>query len=172
MTIPEQVCKRVARRYYAPGLELQDLEQEARIAVWRAQRDFNPSRGPWEPFAALAAERGVVSAVRAATRHKHAFVSHAVSLDEPIMDGGDTLAEHLAAPTDIASEYESRERVRGLLAGLSALEAEVVRHRIAGQDFATIAAELGVDEKSVDNALQRVRLKAQRSVEAYDQMAA
>ena len=164
----EQLCERIAHRYYAPGLEHQDLAQAARIAVWRAQQTFDPSRGEWEAFARLAAERAIVSAVRAATRSKQAVLSHAVSYDEPLSDNGDTLADHLPACTDISAEYEARERVRGLFSGLSSLEAEVVCRRIGGDDYGSISADMDVSDKAIDNALTRVRRKAQTVLDTYD----
>ncbi len=165
MSTLEDYCQLVAHQYFAPGLETQDLVQEARIGVWKAQRSFDPSRGDWELFARLAAKRNVITAVRAATRDKHAVLSHAVSYDEPTSNGDDTLADRLPAPTDIAREYEQRERVRGLFGKLSGLEADVVRHRLAGD-------ALQVDGKAIDNALQRARRKAQATLDSYDQLAA
>lgn len=180
MTMPavtpaiEFYCRWVARQYFAPGLETQDLVQEARIGVMKAQRDFDPSRGDWEPFAKLAAKRNVITAVKAATRSKHAVLSHARCYDEPIGgDGETTLADYLPAPIDIAVRYEQRERTCCLLdelsERLSQLEIDVLRHRAAGDDYATISAALGVNAKSIDNALQRVRWKAQRILDAYDE---
>jgi RNA polymerase sporulation-specific sigma factor len=169
----DRYCEWLARQFFAPGLEPADLAQEARIGVWKARRDFDPSRGDWEHFAMLAAKRSVIAAVRAATRGKHGVLSRARSYHEPIGDeDGSTLADCLAAPVDIAFEYEQRERVRGLFGRLSGLEADVVRNRIAGDDYPRISAELKVDEKAVDNALQRVRCKAQAILDSYDRLAA
>lgn len=173
----EWFCDWIARQYFAPGLEHQDLVQEARIGVWRAQRTFDPSRGEWERFAKMAAKRQVITAIKTATRGKHRSLNTAASYDEPITDDGNlTLADCLPASTDVALECESRERVgclvQALSLGLSELEVDVLRHRIAGDDYASTGADLGVNHKCVDNALQRIRRKAQSALDGYDGIAA
>lgn len=100
----EGLCRAVASAYYAPGLDHDDLVQEARLGVVKAARLFDGGRGiPFEAYARLSAEHAVQTAVKAAKRHKHEVVSSAVALDHDVRDAGEsvrTLAEVIPGPED------------------------------------------------------------------------
>lgn len=63
----------VARGYFVPGGDAEDVRQQAMIGFWKAVRDFSSGAGcTFTTFARTCMQRQVVTAVRAATRHKHA----------------------------------------------------------------------------------------------------
>lgn len=62
----------VARGYFVPGGDAEDVRQQAMIGFWKAVRDFADDAGcAFTTFARTCMQRQVVTAVRAATRHKH-----------------------------------------------------------------------------------------------------
>lgn len=158
-----------ARRYFLPGGDPEDLAQEAMIGLCHAVAGFDRTRqSGFRAFAALCVDRQLVSAVRAATRHKHNVLTHALSLHRPVPggeDAGATLAELLPAPplSDPAELVESAEAAHALrehlAAVLSDLESEVLRLHVAGRSHQDIAGAVQRHTKAVDNALRRVRHK-------------
>lgn len=63
----------VARRYFVPGGDHEDVRQQAMIGFWKAVRDFSTTAGAGFPsFARTCMQRQVITAVKAANRMKHA----------------------------------------------------------------------------------------------------
>jgi len=161
---------RMARTYWLPGGDEDDLRQEALLGLLRACRDYRPERAAFVGFAKLAVERTVITAVHAATRRKHETLNGAVSLDAPLPDAdldGATLGDVVAGGRDpvddvIATERRREFMVRAaeLTSQLSDLERSALDARRDGISYARTALRLGVSVKRVDNALQRARRKA------------
>jgi RNA polymerase sigma factor (sigma-70 family) len=63
------------------GCEREDLAQEARIGLLAAIRAWQPQRGPFPAFAARCVRNQALLAVKAAARHKHQFLTRAISLN-------------------------------------------------------------------------------------------
>ncbi|MFA9444188.1 RNA polymerase sporulation sigma factor SigH [Egicoccus sp. AB-alg6-2] len=165
-----------ARNYYLVGGDREDLAQEAMIGLFKAVRDFAPSGGcSFRSFAELCITRQVLSAVRSATRQKHAPLNGSVSLDGPPGDGdrvAGSLAETLTAgdhedPLALLVGADEVHRLRtGLARVLSGFEAEVLELYLDGRSYDEIASRLGRHTKAVDNALQRIKRKLEDRVAA------
>ena len=164
------MCRSIVRRYFAPGLDREDLLQEARIGAWKGLRDFNPSRGSLSSFVWLAIERNVQTAVKTSTRGKHGPLNDAVSLATPIGadDTDGTLADVLPSRVSVDELVAQREELRGGLTDLGHLtdleRVAVVGHavgcsydEIAEAATRTVRRDRPVSRKNVDNALQRGR---------------
>ncbi|HEX7355581.1 MAG TPA: RNA polymerase sporulation sigma factor SigH [Mycobacteriales bacterium] len=157
-----------ARPYFLAGGDRDDVVQEAMIGLYKAIRDFDPSRDVAFPaFADLCVTRQVISAVKSANRHKHRPLNASVSLGRPVggFDGERVLADTLPAPLaeDPAELVVSAERIRGLQrhldAVLSDLEVDVLRLFVEGRSYVEIAEHLHRQVKAIDNAIQRVKRK-------------
>lgn len=62
----------VARRYFVPGGDHEDVRQQAMIGFWKAVRDYTGGAGASFPsFARTCMQRQVITAVKAANRMKH-----------------------------------------------------------------------------------------------------
>ena len=166
-----------ARSYFLVGSDRDDVVQEGMIGLYKAIRDFEPDRGAsFRTFAELCVTRQIVTAVKGATRMKHAPLSTSISLDRPVgdADGGDSLADLFPAlaSADPATAVVSAEELRALQRHfdevLSDLEAQVLRHHVEGKSYEEIAAMLQRHVKSVDNALQRIKKKLQSHLDARD----
>ena len=158
-----------ARSYFLTGGDREDVVQEALIGLYKAVRDFDAGQGAsFRAFAEVCVTRQVLTAVRAATRHKHGPLNDSVPLAGP--DGDDTavVVDLLAGagPRDPADLLVTAERVRALQAHvdrvLSDLETEVLRLHLEGRSYQEIAERLQRQVKAVDNALQRVKRKLEQ----------
>jgi RNA polymerase sporulation-specific sigma factor len=165
-----------ARSYFLVGSDRDDVVQEGMIGLYKAIRDFQPDRGAsFRTFAEICVTRQIISAVKGATRMKHAPLSTSVSLDRPAGDdGGQSLGELVPAlaSADPATAVVSAEQLRALQKHfdevLSDLETQVLRHHVEGKSYDEIAAMLQRHVKSVDNALQRIKKKLQVHLDARD----
>lgn len=160
-----------ASSYFIAGGDSDDLFQEGLIGLHKAIRDYQPNReSSFRAFVELCVTRQIISAIKAATRHKHALLNQYVSFSSTPMAGandsdGSTLEEMLPGPAvdDPAHKAASSEELRALVACLSTtlteLEAQVFSLYIDGYTYQEIAVHLQCGLKAVDNALQRVKKK-------------
>jgi RNA polymerase sporulation-specific sigma factor len=162
------LARHKARSYFLVGADRDDVVQEGMIGVYKAIRDFDAGQGAsFRGFAEMCVTRQIISAVKAATRHKHGPLSSSVSLDRPVGAEGDvgSLADFLPAAesADPAHVVVSADEVRALQRHfdevLTDLEQQVLRHHVEGKTYDEIAAMLQRHAKSIDNALQRIKKK-------------
>ncbi|MGA2469797.1 MAG: RNA polymerase sporulation sigma factor SigH [Solirubrobacteraceae bacterium] len=159
-----------ASSYFLAGGDADDLIQEGLIGLYKAVRDYRTDReSSFRNFAELCITRQIITAVKTATRNKHAPLNHYVSFSGPVGGGADdeapTLDETIAGPAvnDPASRVVSTDELRSLVGclstALSPLEASVLSLYLDGRSYEEIGRRLGCDTKTVDNALQRVKRK-------------
>ncbi len=150
------------RRFYLPGGDRDDVDQEARIGFAKAVRCYRGERGSsFHTFAELCVSRQLSTALTRARRLKQRPLNEAA--------GGEAAERawtRLPDREDPLSRVLARERLVELAQAsqrLSALERRALAHALAGWSTGQTARRLGIERKSADNALQR----AQRKVEAW-----
>ena len=147
--------KSKSRVLFLVGGDKEDLIQEGMIGLFKAIRDFNPENGaPFAAFAKLCVERQLYTAIESAGRMKNAPLNGYISLSEEsetLMDGG--IEEFVI---EKASYQQMYEKIQGCL---SFMEKEVLELYLEGKDYTEIAKILGKTDKSIDNALQRIKNK-------------
>jgi RNA polymerase sporulation-specific sigma factor len=158
-----------ARSYFLLGADFDDVVQESMIGLYKAIRDYDPNAAAsFRSFAELCVHRQLITAVKAATRHKHGPLNSYVSFSRPLgddEDGDRVLGDVLPAGpmADPAEQVVSTERIRALQSYvddvLSDLEVEVLRLYVDGKSYSEIAQSLHRHTKSIDNALQRIKRK-------------
>jgi RNA polymerase sporulation-specific sigma factor len=155
--------------YFIAGGESDDLVQEGLIGLYKAVRDFRADKETsFRSFAELCITRQIITAIKAATRFKHQPLNGYVSFSQTPVgqeDSDCTLGDALPGPgvDDPAICVISTEELQSLVftlgTGLSALEADALRHYMEGLSYEEMAEVLGCDTKTIDNALQRVKRK-------------
>ena len=159
-----------ASSYFLAGGDNDDLLQEGLIGLYKAVRDFRPDKETsFRSFAELCVTRQIITAIKTATRFKHAPLNTYVSFSHTPAgqesDGECTLGDALPGPgvqeppIMVISTEELQSLVLSLGTGLSSLEADALRLYLEGSSYEDMAAELGCDTKTIDNALQRVKRK-------------
>ena len=162
----EGLARKVVADFYAPGLEDDDLLQEARLGIAESCRDFDGGAG-FLGFAHLCASRKVMTAVSGARRDKHQILNEAACLHTPppFHDLGPeaTLADVVpAAGGDAHHRVEIGAELAAIVARLdvlSPLERQVLGMWLSGVSYAEMAVTTGRDAKAIDNALQRTSKK-------------
>ncbi len=158
-----------ASSYFLLGGDSDDLIQEGLVGLYKAIRDFRTDReSSFRNFAELCITRQIITAVKTASRNKHAPLNQYVSFAQSPAAAGEaetTLEDILPGPISeepservIASE-ELRALVSCLSSVLSELESQVLSLYLDGYSYEQIGEKLECDTKTVDNALQRVKRK-------------
>jgi RNA polymerase sporulation-specific sigma factor len=159
-----------ASSYFLAGGDSEDLIQEGLIGLYKAVRDFRADKETsFRSFAELCVTRQIITAIKTATRFKHAPLntyvsfSHTPAGQDP--DSECTLGDALPGPgvddpsICVISTEELESLVFTLGTGLSQLESDALRLYLEGSSYEEMAEELGCDTKTIDNALQRVKRK-------------
>jgi RNA polymerase sporulation-specific sigma factor len=159
-----------ASSYFLAGGDSEDLIQEGLIGLYKAVRDFRSDKETsFRSFAELCITRQIITAIKTATRFKHAPLNTYVSFSQTPAgqesEGDCTLGDALPGPLVdepsicVISTEELQSLVFCLGTGLSKLEADALRLYLEGCSYEEMAQELKVDTKTIDNALQRVKRK-------------
>jgi RNA polymerase sporulation-specific sigma factor len=159
-----------ASSYFLVGGDGDDLVQEGLIGLYKAVRDYRPDKETsFRSFAELCVTRQIITAIKSATRYKHAPLNTYVSFSnapagqEP--DSDVTLGEalpgsHVHDPAVCVISTEELQALVGCLGTtLSPLESSALRLYLEGSSYEQMAASLDCDTKTIDNALQRVKRK-------------
>ena len=169
----KSMVRKKARAMYLLGGENEDLIQEGMIGLIKAVRDFDETqKTSFSSFAELCVSRQMYSAIESSNRKKHLPLNSYVSLYEdseqvgegrslPLIDTIESSKENDPEVLYFGKEYTEAfaEQLKELL---SPLENHVLYLHLMGTDYRTIAELLGKSPKSVDNALQRIKTKAQK----------
>ena len=145
--------------FTSSGFEYDDMFQEGMIGLYGAIRSFDASQGaPFSAFARLCIDRMLVAVLRASSRkrriphNKLSNLEDNVEIAERKFAAGDPEAELIAKEDFIRFEEKINTK-------LSAFEYNVLTAFISGCNYSEISKKLKVEEKAVDNALQRIRRK-------------
>jgi RNA polymerase sporulation-specific sigma factor len=167
LALYEPMVRCITASLYLPGGERDDLDQEARVGILQAVRDWDPERRvPFRCFAWLCAVREARMAVNAARAHKHEPLNGARPLHSVNGEDGPSLQDTIAATgrpdEDPVAKVLGRERLRRILdrfPSLTGLERGALVLSASDHTRRQSAARLQVRERAVNNALQRARKK-------------
>nr|WP_194192671.1 RNA polymerase sporulation sigma factor SigH [Clostridium chrysemydis] len=170
----ELFVKSKAKSYFLIGADKEDIYQEGMIGLYKAIRDFNPEKlTSFRAFAELCVTRQIITAIKTATRQKHIPLNTYISLNKPIYEEESerTLLDVLAGlkitdPEELIISQEELKRIESEMQKvLSKLELKVLNSYLDGKSYQEIACDLDRQAKSIDNALQRVKRKLEKSLD-------
>lgn len=165
-----------AKAMFILGADNEDLIQEGMIGLFKAIRDYDTGRdASFFTFADLCVSRQMYTAVQASTRKKHAPLNSYISLYAEMDFNGEEdsdarLINAIASaidknPEEILIDKENFSVLMGKIEKeLSLFENQVLELRLTGMGYIEIARILGKDEKTTDNALQRIKSKLKKLI--------
>ncbi len=173
----KNLVKSKAKSMYILGADSEDLIQEGMIGLFKAIRDYDSGRdASFFTFADLCISRQMYTAVQASVRQKHAPLNTYISLyssvkskDEPGSEEAELLnvlaSKAELSPEEMVIDKENVENLEKTIEReLSIFEKQVLDLYITGMSYVQIAKVLGKDEKSTDNALQRIKAKLRKAI--------
>ena len=165
----------IAQSYHIAGADSDDLAQEGRVGLISAIRGYKDSLGvPFHSYAEICIRRRIFSAIRSAARWKHTPLNNGVSLEETLTapkrdTNARILSEQRRTPEEQVLARESAEEFSDSFSRLlSPFEQSVIRLYLDGYSSRAMACRLDRDEKSIDNAVQRIRRKLARIYSSGD----
>ena len=163
-----------ARSYFLMGADKEDIIQEGMIGLYKATRDFRHDKlASFRAFAELCITRQIITAIKSATRQKHAPLNSYISLNKPVYteESERTLLEMLSSarntnPEDLIISQEELDDIEKNIGHiLSDLEWQVLEGYLDGKSYQEMAKGTERSIKSIDNALQRVKRKLEKFLE-------
>ncbi|MBC3798490.1 RNA polymerase sporulation sigma factor SigH [Acetobacterium tundrae] len=157
-----------SRSYYLVGGDNEDLIQEGMIGLLKAIWDYRSDRDTqFSTFANLCIERQIQTAISSANRKKHLPLNDSISIytavseEEPLNIIIDQLAaEKTVEPgAKLIKKEEFEQLIEDVRRELSDFEKKVLSYYIQGASYFEISEALSCGNKSVDNALQRIKKK-------------
>lgn len=167
----KELVKGKARTLYLIGGDGDDLIQEGMIGLYKAIQGFDGTKeSSFYHFAQLCVNRQLYTAVEASQRKKHSPLNSYISLDSVAADEqayhhGSEMINAGISPEELVIGRESAIQLRHeIMKSLSAFECEVIKLYLDGAGYVKIAEKLNKDEKSIDNALQRIKTKIRNHI--------
>lgn len=167
-----------AKSYFLVGADREDIIQEGMIGLYKSIRDFRADKlSSFRAFAELCITRQIITAIKTATRQKHIPLNSYISLNKPIYDEDSdrTMLDILSGtkvtdPEEVFISHELSGDLRDKIQqNLSELESQVLMSYLEGKSYQEMAKELNRHVKSIDNALQRVKRKIEKTLGEKDQ---
>ena len=172
----KDVVRSIASTMFLIGGETEDLIQEGMIGLFKAVQEYDPGRdASFGTFARLCITRQIYSAVKASGRKKHLPLNSYISLYEQTgsddeggrqMEMMDALmaSDRMNPEQVVLSKEKSEELEQAIDKELSPFEKNVLELFVTGMSYSDIADVLGKNEKSTDNAIQRIRGKLRKYI--------
>ena len=174
----KNLVKSKAKSMYILGADQEDLIQEGMIGLFKAVRDYDTGRdASFFTFADLCVSRQMYTAIQAAGRQKHAPLNTYISLyasafESDSLDKGEegelinsVISQSERNPEEVLIDRENVELLeRTIDKELSSFEKQVLDLYLTGMKYSQIAKVLGRDDKSTDNALQRIKTKLKKAI--------
>lgn len=161
----KSMVRQKARVLYLVGGEQDDLIQEGMIGLFKAVRDYHAGKGAsFHTFAQLCVDRQMYHAIQSSNRQKHQPLNSYVSMSSEEWENEvrtmlQQSPENIVIAQENAAHLESKIRNQ-----LSKFENQVLDMYLDGDNYLTIADKMGKTPKSIDNALQRIRMKVKECV--------
>ncbi|MGB8455662.1 MAG: RNA polymerase sporulation sigma factor SigH [Anaerocolumna sp.] len=168
----KNLVRKKAKALYLIGGDKDDLIQEGMIGLYKAIRDYNPAKdNSFHNFADLCISRQIYSAIKASNRKKNFPLNTYVSLYTPAYSESTDLEEKeslvdlmyenkISNPEELVIDKESTNMLEyELVRHLSQFEKDVLDLYLFDFTYIQIADKLKKEPKSIDNALQRIKLK-------------
>lgn len=161
---------RVLSKYFFRGGEIDDVYQECCIALMKAIKTFDPKkvRGSFRGFVALCLENKIITQIRMEEFDKRKTLNESFPLDEGFHTRLNFSTKDF--PTNLVQKDHEEFLLRAIGKYLSKYESKVFYLRYIKQlSYKEISEtmNLGKDDKSVDNAIDRIRSKIKKYKKAF-----
>lgn len=168
-------------KYFLIGAEKEDIYQEGMIGLFKAIKSYDGEKqNSFKSFANICIERQLITAIKTSNRQKHMPLNSYLSLNTSAYDNNeddnsveliDTFNSNTVEdPLETVMKKEYFEQVQtNIEKSLSKFEKQVLDRFIKGESYNIIARKLDSPVKSVDNAIQRIRKKATKTMYNQDE---
>lgn len=160
-------------KFFIIGAEREDIVQEGLIGLYKAIKSYNQEKeSSFKSFANMCIERQLITAIKTSNRQKHMPLNSSISLNANAYDDDSDMEllekldmQVLEDPLDTITKKEYYKTIETKIdESLSDFEKQVLKRYARGESYVHIAKKLEAPVKSVDNAIQRIRKKANKNI--------
>ncbi len=150
----ERSALSAAERYSGYGAEADDFRQECILALYNAAKSYNTEQTgvTFGLYAKICLRNRIISVGRKLTKRTSSLKSDSTIPDDDVSHGTDYSAS--------SPEYTVTDEMLGCFSGY---EREVWKLYVKGFSYSDMAMKLQKSEKSIDNAVYRVRSKLKKA---------
>ncbi|SCW58255.1 RNA polymerase sporulation-specific sigma factor [Eubacterium ruminantium] len=160
-----RLVRKEIRFLFIMGADSDDLLQEGMIGLVKAIRGYVPeNNASFSTFATVCVRRQIRTAITSYNRKKHSPLNTYVSFYSGEDEGADMIDIMCESDIDnpekiVLAEEKRNEIYKDIEEKLSDMEKDILRLYLRGLSYSDISMETGKNEKAVNNALTRIRLK-------------
>lgn len=153
--------RQIAKTMDFSSAEYEDIVQEGTIGLMNAVRTFNEDSGSlFSTYARACIKNSILNALKKNSTQKNLSNQLGISFDEDMFEGEQEMRLSALNPEQLLIVRENIDAIHlKIQQDLSDLEKDVLFLYLGGFSYSEIANSTQTTEKSVDNALQRVRKK-------------
>lgn len=158
------LVKKIVRKFFLVGAELEDLQQEGIIALYNAVSTFDDTKATsFKTYATLCIKRAIISLVKKFNSKNSKMLSDSIAFEDTFDDDDEfiiVLPSKSMLPDDKLIWHEKLEEIKKFVAqNLSTYEKLVLCEYLKGKSYNQIAEAVNKNATSVENALSRIRSK-------------
>lgn len=157
-----RLVRKIAHRYSFYGVDTEDLIQEGLLGLLSAIRNYNFKKQiSFFPFANLCIRNRIIDYIRSINRQKSEPLNSSISL-ECFSDISSSKCVSPSPEEYLIGEESAERLLTSIYFALSHYEEQVLNKYLEGYSCSEIAYSEGKPLRSVENALQRIRIKTNR----------
>lgn len=163
------LVKKTARSFYIIGADSDDLIQEGMLGLYGAINTFSKEKSSFKTYAISCIRNSILDAIKSANRLKNQPLNTSVSYNKQDEVNGAFLIDLFTSGIDSAetiaiANEQYANLVNAIYSTLTKKELAVLKLYLDGLTYQEIASALSLDYKSVDNSIQKIKKKLQKSL--------
>lgn len=163
------LVKKTVRSFYIIGADSDDLIQEGMLGLYGAINTFSKEKSSFKTYAISCIRNSILDAIKSANRLKNQPLNTSVSYNKQDEVNGAFLIDLFTSGIDSAetiaiANEQYANLVNVIYSTLTKKELAVLKLYLDGLTYQEIASALLLDYKSVDNTIQKIKKKLQKSL--------
>ncbi|MDD7458246.1 MAG: sigma-70 family RNA polymerase sigma factor [Clostridia bacterium] len=163
------LVKKTVRSFYIIGADSDDLIQEGMLGLYGAINTFSKEKSSFKTYAISCIRNSILDAIKSANRLKNQPLNTSVSYNKQDEVNGAFLIDLFTSGIDSAetiaiANEQYANLVNVIYSTLTKKELAVLKLYLDGLTYQEIASALSLDYKSVDNTIQKIKKKLQKSL--------
>ena len=158
------IASAVAHSYFLNGGDPEDLLQEGLFAVFKAITSFN-AKSSFKTYVYTCVKNRIFNVIKSSNRYKNQPLNNYLSLSGSFDNDNDAdkteiIIDKHFGPEEIYLNAEAENELKSTINKvLSKFEYAILVYYLKGYSYREISEKVAKKEKSIDNAIQRIRKK-------------
>ncbi len=156
------IASAVAHSYFLNGGDSEDLLQEGLLAIFKAITTFN-TKYNFKNYVYKCVKNKIITVITSSNRYKNQPLNNYISLSGTLdgdIEKSEIIIDNEFGPEEVYINTESEKELKAIIEDcLSNYEHKILVYYLKGYSYREISEKLNKKEKSIDNAIQRIRKK-------------